>query len=64
MSNELSSDPEKWPRETIPPALMAWARRTIDEEDIAAQIREIRETGGIRLTDIIQEIEQRVTSRE
>ena len=64
MANELSSNPEDWPREKIPPALLEWARRTIDEEEIAARIREIEETGGYRLEDIIKEIEAQVTSRE
>ena len=64
MSNEQPSDPEGWTREKIPPALMEWARRTIDEEDIAAQIREIRETGGYQLEDFIHEIEERVKPRE
>ena len=64
MSNELSSDPEKWPREPIPPALMAWARRTINLEEIEAEIREVQETGGYQLEDFIHEIEERVNSRE
>ena len=64
MSNEQSSDPEKWPREKIPPALMEWIKRNTNEEEILAGIREIQETGGYRLEDIIQEIEERVISRE
>lgn len=64
MSNEQSSDPEKWPREKIPPALMEWARRTIDLEEIEAEIREVHETGGYHLEDFIHEIEERVTPRE
>ena len=64
MSNELPSDPAKWPRETIPPALMAWARRTINLEEIEAGIREIEETGGYQLEDFIHEIEEKVKSRD
>jgi len=64
MSDESSTNPEDWPREKIPPALLEWARRTINEEEIAAQIREIRETGGYRLEDIIHEIEERVMMAE
>ena len=64
MSNELPLDSEGMPREKIPPALMEWARRTINEEEIAASIREIHETGGLQLEDFIHEIERKVKSRE
>jgi len=64
MSNERPTDPEDMPREKIPPALLEWARRTINEEEIAAQIREVHETGGLQLEDFIHEIEQKVKSRE
>ena len=37
MANELSSNPEEWPREKIPPALKDWIVRNINvEEDLAA----------------------------
>jgi hypothetical protein len=63
MANELSSNPEDWSREKLPPALLEWARRTIDEEEIAARIREIEETGGYHLEDFIHEIEEEVNRR-
>ncbi len=64
MSDELSSDPEKWPREKIPPALMAWIKRNTNEEEDLAAIREIEATGGYKMVDIIREIEEKVNSRE
>ena len=64
MANEFSSNPEDWPREKIPPALKAWiARNTNVEEDMAA-IREIEQTGGYKMEDIIREIEERMSPRE
>ena len=64
MANELSSNPADWPREKLPPGLLEWAKRTIDEKEIAARIREIEETGGYRLEDFIHEIEAEVNRRE
>ena len=64
MANELSSNPEDWPREKIPPALKDWIVRNINVEEDLAAIREIEETGGHKMEDIIREIEERMTSRE
>ena len=64
MSNELSSNPEDWPREKIPPALKDWIVRNINVEEDLAAIREIEETGGYQLEDFIHEIEEKVNSRE
>jgi hypothetical protein len=64
MSDESSTNPEDWPREKIPPALLEWIKRNTNEEEILAGIREIRETGGFQLEDFIHEIEEKVKSRE
>ena len=64
MSDKSSPNPEDWHIEKIPPALREWIKRNINVEEDLAAIREIRETGGYRLEDIIQEIEQKVKSRE
>ena len=62
MARELSSNPEDWPREKIPPALKAWIVRNINVEEDLAAIREIEETGGYHLEDFIHEIEERITA--
>ena len=64
MANELSSNPEDWPREKIPPALKDWIVRNINVEEDLAAIREIEQTGGHKMEDIIREIEERMTHRE
>jgi hypothetical protein len=64
MANELSSNPEDWPREKIPPALKDWIVRNINVEEDLAAIREIERTGGHKMEDIIREIEERMTWRE
>ena len=64
MANELSSNPEEWPREKIPPALKDWIARNINVEEDLAAIREIEQTGGHKMEDIIREIEERMTPRE
>lgn len=39
------------------PELLAWADRQYSDEEVTAGIREIRETGGLELTDFLQEID-------
>lgn len=63
----MQSDPpnpaEPFPRETIPPELLAWARQTLDEAEFQAAIREIEATGGLRLEDFLGELEARARSQ-
>jgi hypothetical protein len=54
---------EPFPRERIPPEILAWARQTLDEEEFLAHVREIEATGGLRLEDFIAEVEARARSR-
>jgi hypothetical protein len=56
--------PESVRTESLPPDLLEWARQTFNEEEFMADVREIRETGGLRFEDFIGEIEQRITGRE
>jgi hypothetical protein len=51
---------EPFPRQTIPPHILEWARQTFDKEEFLADIREIEATGGLQLEDFIAEIEARV----
>jgi hypothetical protein len=53
-----------FPVEPIPPDLLEWARQTVNEEDILADLREIEETGGFELKDFIDEIRARATPGE
>jgi hypothetical protein len=55
--------PEPFPRETIPPEIVAWARQTFDEAEFLARIREIEATGGLHLEDFIAEVEARARSK-
>jgi hypothetical protein len=50
---------EPFPRETIPPDMLEWARQTFDEEEFLRQVREIEATGGRPLEDFIAELEAR-----
>jgi hypothetical protein len=63
MTPDQSNQPEPFPRERIPPELLAWARQTFDEEEFLADVREIEATGGLRLEDFIAEVEARARSR-
>jgi hypothetical protein len=63
MKPDPSDHPEPFPRERIPPDLLAWARQTFDEEEFMAQVREIEATGGLRLEDFIAEVEARARSK-
>jgi hypothetical protein len=59
MKPDQSNQSEPFPRETIPPEILAWARQTFDEEEFLRQVREIEATGGLRLEDFIAELEER-----
>lgn len=59
MNPDSSISPEPFPREPIPPEMLAWARQTFDEDEFLADIREIETTGGVRLEDFLPEVEAR-----
>jgi hypothetical protein len=63
MQPDPSNPSEPFPREKIPPELLAWARQTFDEEEFLRQVREIEATGGVRLEDFIAELEERARSK-
>lgn len=60
MNRDSSNQIEPFPRESIPPEILEWARQTFDEKDFLAQIREIEATGGLSVEDFIAELEARV----
>jgi hypothetical protein len=63
MQPDQPNPTEPFPRETIPPELVEWARQTFDEEEFLAQLREIETTGGLQLEDFIAEVEARARSK-
>jgi len=63
MKPDQPNPSEPFPRERIPPEILAWARQTLDEEEFLAHGREIEATGGLRLEDFIAEVEARARSR-
>ena len=46
------------PADKLTPDLLEWARAQLNEEEIAADVREIRETGGMQLDDFIAQVEE------
>lgn len=48
----------------VTPELLEWTRRTFNQEEFLAGLREIEVTGGVEITDLLQEPEQEATSRE
>jgi hypothetical protein len=52
-------DPEEmtWWKPPIPPEVRESALKNIDEEELNAGIREIRETGGFTIDDILKDLE-------
>jgi hypothetical protein len=63
MQPEQSNPPEPFPRQTIPPEIVEWARQTFDMEEFMTNVREIEATGGLQLEDFIAELEARARSR-
>lgn len=42
----------------VSPDVLEWARQQFSKEEVIADLREIRETGGLELRDFIHELEQ------
>jgi len=59
MKPDQPNPPEPFPRETIPPEIVEWARQTFDKEEFLAHVWEIEAKGGLRLEDFIAELEAR-----
>ena len=56
-----SAECAQWEKNPITPELREWALRQINEAEIIAALRELREQGGLELRDFLQELEQIVT---
>jgi hypothetical protein len=63
MAQEQPNRAGPFPREEIPPEILEWARQTIDENDYVAQIREVEQSGGLKLADFIEEIKARARGK-
>ena len=59
MKSDQPNQSEPFPRETIPPEIVEWARQTFDEDEFLARIREIEAKGGLRLEDFLAELNTR-----
>jgi hypothetical protein len=53
-----------WVIHKLPPEYLEWARQTFNEEEFMAGLREVQKTGGLRLEDFIDELEEEVRRRE
>jgi hypothetical protein len=63
MKPDQPNPSESFPRETIPPEILEWARQTFDKEEFLTQLREIEETGGLQLEEFLAELEARARSK-
>src|SRR5262249_4278958 len=52
-----------WIKHKTPPDLLAWARQTCAEEEFEAALREVEETGGLELKDLLHELEKGAAGR-
>src|SRR5262245_15326670 len=59
-----TESPEPFPREPIPPELLAWARQTFDADEFLKGVREIKATGGRTFESLIAEVEALSTDAE
>jgi hypothetical protein len=53
----LPAEVSGWTRFKTPPDLLAWARQTCSEEECLAALREVEQTGGLELKDLLAELE-------
>jgi hypothetical protein len=63
MKPDQSNQSEPFPRESILPEILEWARQTFDEGEFLAHVREVEATGGLRLEDFVAELEARAKSK-
>ncbi len=56
---ETAAQPTKYP-----PELLSWARTHVNLDAAAADLREVKATGGLVLDDFIHELEQGIPPRE
>lgn len=63
MHTTPTETPEPFPREPIPPELLAWARQTFDIQEFMDGVREIKATGGKSFESLIA-IEERLSAAE
>ncbi len=63
-SPNIPAEVSGWVRYTTPPEMIMRARATFNEEEFMAEVREIERTGGLRLEDFIEELEEEVIRRE
>lgn len=57
MHTTPTDSPEPFPREPIPPELLAWAQQTFDTQEFLEGVREIKATGGRTFESLIAEVE-------
>ncbi len=60
MNSTPTESPEPFPREPIPPELLAWAQQTFDVQEYLEGVREIEATGGRTFESLIAEVEAEV----
>jgi len=60
MHAKSTESPEPFPREPIPPELLAWAQQTFDVQEFMEGVREIEATGGHTFDSLIAEVEAQV----
>jgi hypothetical protein len=53
-----------WTRYQTPADLLAWARQTCTEEEFEAALREVEQTGGLELHDLLRELEEGAPGRD
>lgn len=51
-------------RRYLTPEVKEWARRTFNEEEFLAELREIEASGGVQIKDLLDEMEQEAAARE
>ena len=61
-ANGAGPPPEvaSWVIEPVPPDVAEHFRRTFDEAEYLAEVREIERTGGVQIDDLIAELERRI----
>jgi len=57
MNTTPGESSEPFPREPIPPELLAWARQTFDAQEFLAGVREIEASGGRTFEALLAEVE-------
>jgi hypothetical protein len=63
-ASELPDNQNVFEKVPVPPEVIEWALKNFNEEEVLEELRQIRETGGLKLSDFLPELEAIANAKE